>query len=249
MDAEYYQTYYRFEREHWWFRAREQIVLVHIGSLIGRLGRPLRILNVGVATGRSSEALARFGSVVSVEYDRATAEVARRVLGPTVLRASITELPCADNTFDLVCALDVLEHVEDDHNAAEELKRVCVPGGFVCVTMPAFRALWSHHDEVNHHLRRYQVRDAQRLFASGGRVVYSTYFTCILFPALFAFRMASRVVQSAVGGSGAGSDFTVRNPPTIERLLYRLMLIDAWWISRRRRLPFGVSLLLSWQKA
>jgi SAM-dependent methyltransferase len=249
MDAAYYQTYYRFERDHWWFRAREQIVVGHVGSLIGHLGRPLRILNVGVATGRSSEVLARFGTVVSIEYDRATAEVARSVLGATVLRASIAELPCADCTFDLVCALDVLEHVENDRAATEELKRVCAPGGFVCVTTPAFQALWSHHDEVNHHLRRYYMRDVERLFASGGTVVYSTYFTCILFPALFAFRVATRMLPNRTGRGDAGSDFTVRNPPAVERLLYRLMLIDASWISHRRRLPFGASLLLSWQKA
>ena len=67
----------------------------------------------------------------------------------------LEELPWDGATFDLITCLDVIEHTPDDRLTLRELRRVCKPGGWLLVTVPAYQALWSLHDEANHHYRRY----------------------------------------------------------------------------------------------
>src|SRR5690242_8960201 len=107
MDKGYYVEYYRLEREHWWFRARKNIIFNHIRSLTS--SRDLKILNIGAATSASSEMLSYFGEVTSLEYDKDCCEFVKRMSGKEFICASITELPFADGSFDLVCAFDVIE--------------------------------------------------------------------------------------------------------------------------------------------
>ncbi len=155
MNAAYYKEYYHIEREHWWFLVRNQIIMNHLRRQLPT-NRPLKILNVGIATGRTSELLTEFGSVKSVEYDQECFEFTKSAVPSLdLIQGSILELPFEDQSYDLVCALDVIEHVEDHQLAVREMQRVCKPNGLVCVTVPAFMFLWNQHDDVNHHVRRY----------------------------------------------------------------------------------------------
>jgi len=90
--------------------------------------------------------LEKFGDVTSIEYDEDCCQFLNEVLHIPALQGSITELEFEDNSFDLVCAFDVIEHVEDDSKAASEMLRVCKKDGLVFATVPAFMLLWSEHD-------------------------------------------------------------------------------------------------------
>ena len=244
MEQSYFQTYYRLERENWWFKVRAKIILHRIRLLLKTTANP-RILNVGVATGYTSELMAPLGTVQSVEYDDACYQFLKENVPIDVVQGSILDLSFADDYYDLVCAFDVVEHVEEDQLAVQELKRVTKPGGNVMVTVPAFMFLWSEHDTINHHARRYTLSKLRALFASSGEISYVTYFNTILFPPIALFRVISRFLPPR---SHQQSDFALANGKVTSRLLYTIFCAEHWLLQRGIRFPIGVSLALTWKK-
>lgn len=252
MDPAYYGEYFRNEREHWWFRARESILRGQVARARrqGRLGPRPRILNIGAATGRSSEWLAEFGDVTSLEYDADCCRLTRERTGLDVVEGSILALPWPDRSFDLTCAFDVIEHVEDQVTAAREMLRVTRPGGMLFVTVPAYRFLWSEHDEINHHVRRYTPGELRRLFADS-EVGLCCGFNSVLFAPIAAQRLLQRLVR-AVRPRGDGplrSDFTRSRFPLVEPALEWMFRSERLWLDRGVGLPWGVSAMLVARRA
>jgi SAM-dependent methyltransferase len=249
MEKEYYREYFTFEREHWWFRARSNILAAQVAQLVSRVRGRARILNVGAALGASSDMLSRFGDVTSVEYEKECCDFVFRHSRKVLINASITHLPFSTGFFDLVCAFDVIEHVEDDASAVSEMMRVCKPGGAIAVTVPAFMMLWGHHDTVNHHRRRYRLHEVTRLFHSSGRVLYASYFNSVLFFPIVAVRAITKLVPQRWIRTGSGSDFSLVKSPVLDRVFYEVLNVEDTWLRRGWRVPFGVSIYVSWRKA
>lgn len=253
MQHDYYKEYYELERNHWWFIAREEILSNYIHKLIHLEKLPntnLNILNVGCGPGRSSEYLSKFGQVTSIEYDKFCCEFASEKTGLEIINGSITALPFENNTFDLVCAFDVIEHVEDDQLAVEELKRVTKNNSLVLITVPAFMSLWSHHDVINHHFKRYKIKEVNQLFdyTSDGNKVFDTYFNTLLFLPIYFFRKVSNLLKLGEKRKGSGSDFEAFKPGVLNTILYKIMCFESGIINRKIRLPFGVSIMYNWKK-
>lgn len=253
MQHDYYKEYYELERNHWWFIAREEILSNYIHKLIHLEKLPntnLNILNVGCGPGRSSEYLSKFGQVTSIEYDKFCCEFASEKTGLEIINGSITALPFENNTFDLVCAFDVIEHVEDDQLAVEELKRVTKNNSLVLITVPAFMSLWSHHDVINHHFKRYKIKEVNQLFdyTSDGNKVFDTYFNTLLFLPIYFFRKVSNLLKLGEKRKGSGSDFEAFKPGVLNTILYKIMCFESSIINRKIRLPFGVSIMYNWKK-
>jgi len=210
----------------------------------------LNILNVGIATGLTTEILSSYGNVTSIEYDKDCCDFVREKLNIDVINSSVTEIPFQDKEFDLVCAFDVIEHVEDDKKAVNELYRVCKSDGIVFITVPAFMSLWSEHDEVNHHYRRYIMRQIKNLFSdTQGNIIYNSYFNSILFLPILLFRLISRILPKKSIRKGSGSDFTViNNENIINKLLYIIFNFEVS-IIQYIKYPFGVSILFMFKKS
>jgi SAM-dependent methyltransferase len=251
MEKNYYKEYYHLERQHWWFTARAQILMSHVETLFPNR-RDLRILNVGVATGRTSELLQQFGNVESVEYDSDCYAFVRDEVKIPVVQGSILALPYADQSFDLVCAFDVIEHVDDDATAVREMQRVARLGGVVCVTVPAFMFLWSEHDVVNHHFRRYSSRQLRTLFEQQAQLspIFHSFFNTWLFFPIALFRLLAKILpRRAKTAEQTASDFGVmQGSSMVNRLFYRLFLSENALLRRRIAMPVGVSLLSSWRR-
>lgn len=253
MQHDYYTEYYDLERQHWWFVAREKIISNYIQKLISDKQLPhqdLKILNVGCGPGRSSQYLSAFGHVVSVEYDAYCCEFASAKTGLEIINGSITELPFEDQSFDLVCAFDVIEHVENDQLAVSEMKRVTKNDGVIFITVPTFMSLWSHHDVINHHFRRYQLSQIETLFKNqdDGKKIFTSYFNFFLFPPIYLVRKISNLLKSGKNRSGSGSDFEAFKPGIMNNVLFRIMHFESKFINKEIKLPFGVSLLYTWKK-
>lgn len=252
MDKAYYREYYKSEREHWFFRGRADIIMTHIEAIskdIAIEDKPLKILNIGVATGRTSELLDTFGSVKSVEFDEDCFNFTKEnVPGIDLVQGSILDLQFEEGSFDLVCAFDVIEHVEDDQLAIIEMKRVCRPGGAVVVSVPAFMSLWSQHDVVNHHYRRYRLNELRKLFKNDNGIIYSSYFNFWLFPLAFIFRKLNNLFKLSDSGEDTGSDLAISEGGTFtSSLFYKIFSSETFFTRRLISLPFGVSILASYK--
>lgn len=247
MQKDYYQQYYKLEREHWWFQVRGEIILEHIESISKDFSGRLKILNIGVATGHTSTLLSKIGEVKSVEYDKECYEFTRQLPDMDIINASITELPFADETFDLVCAFDVVEHIADDVKAVSEMNRVCKKGGKLCVTVPAFMLLWSEHDIINHHERRYTKPQLSALFTDN-ELIFSTYFNFLLFLPIAAFRILKTAISGKPKVEDAQSDFMHLEQNIFTKLTRLIFAIEKPFLRNRIKFPFGVSILLSAKK-
>ncbi len=254
MNKQYYKEYYHLERKHWWFRARLEILenLVERQVLpAGRASGKPRILNAGVATGATTSMLEKHGQVTSLEYDRDCCEFLTEVVQMPVVNGSLTELPFADGSFDLVCAFDVIEHIEDDALAVREINRVLAPGGKVFLTVPAYQFLWSKHDEVNHHYRRYTAAGLDRVVRQADFTIQRTsYFNSLLFtPIALARSVANLLPEKKVPEGSSGSDFDAyQTGDFVNNIFYRLFRQERKLLGRNVRFPFGVSLLTIGQK-
>ena len=242
MDNTYYEQYYDFERNHWWFKARFSILQQYILKNIYQ-GIPLKILNIGVATGATTQMLMTFGSVTSIEYEKSCIDFVEEKLPFEVQEGSILNLYFQDQYFDLVCAFDVIEHVEDDQLAVREMYRVCKPSGNCLITVPAFMHLWSEHDLINHHFRRYTYRGLNSILIDLNPI-YISYYNMLLYPFILTARVISRIVHKSAHDNKLKSDFEKFTPGSfIDSILYKVFISESFWLSKRIKLPVGVSLI------
>lgn len=251
MDRKYYMEYYHLERNHWWFKARLKILESQIKKLVGKEIRNFKILNVGVATGATTKMLEKYGKVTSVEYDQECCEFLNKELKIESIQASFTNLPFEPSTFDLVCAFDVIEHIEDDNLALKELKRVLKNEGKFVLTVPAFNFLWSKHDEINHHFRRYTLKNFNhQLQKINLIIIYQTYFNFYFFlPIAFIRSVKKLIVRKSKNKDTTGSDFELLNKfGFLNKLLYYIFKSENYLLSIKFRFPFGISILVVGKK-
>jgi SAM-dependent methyltransferase len=224
------------DETHWWYRGRRRIVL----GFAQRLGLPpdSSVLDAGCGSGCTMRDLAQLGTVWGVDSDPIAVRCAQEKAGPRVRLASVERLPWRTPTFDLVTCLDVIEHLDDDVGVLRELLRVTVPGGALLVTVPAFQRLWSRHDEVNGHRRRYVAGSLRMaLVEAGWRVVDDTYFNSVLLPAAALARVATRRLPSR------GRSDLQMTPARLDGVLEAPLRFEASLLARGMRLPAGLSLL------
>lgn len=231
---------YTAAKDHWWFRARHRI----FDTILDAEGVPAgaRILDVGPGSGINLPILAPRGSVTVLDADFDSAHACRSAGATRALVGDAQRIPLADASIDLACALDVIEHVDDDRAALAELRRVCTPTGVLMVSVPAFPILWGRQDVLSEHRRRYRRRDLHaRLTEAGFTVSRCTYFNTLLFPPIAAVRIASRPFL-ARSVSASKSDLDMRTPLGLDRILCAIFSAERHWL-RHASLPFGVSLL------
>jgi SAM-dependent methyltransferase len=235
MERIVYDRMAELDATHWWYRARRDI----LARLIERaltLPKDARILEVGCGTGHNLPMLQRFGRVDATEIDGFARVIASKRLGHAVRDAALPALNgVPDRTYDLIAILDVLEHVEEDRAALASMARKLRPGGRILVTVPAHPWMWSAHDEVNHHKRRYTKKTFRAAVEEAGlKVGLLTYFNSLLFPLAAAARLAGRAAKNK------DSDDSLP-PAPVNKLFETIFRAEAYAIGR---LPFppGVSL-------
>ncbi len=237
MNPEAYERMASLEDRHWWFLARRAIVAKIIAGL--KLPPQARILDAGCGTGGNLAMLRNFGEVEATEMDDGARTIAAAKGVAAVSPGRLPDaLPFQGAEFDLITLLDVLEHVADDEAALESLSGLLRPGGHLVTTVPAFSFLWSEHDEVHRHYRRYRKRELEnKVRQAGMNVVYASYFNTFLFPLIATVRLGGRFLKRRKGGD------LVMPGGGVNRLLYAIFSSERALLGKMR-LPFGVSLLL-----
>jgi SAM-dependent methyltransferase len=206
-----------------------------------QLPQPARVLDAGCGSGRNMIEFSSLGTVTGIELSETSVALARGREAGEIVSGSVLEMPFPDDSFDLAVSLDVIEHLEDDLTALRELRRTVAPGGALLVTVPAYQWLWSGHDEINHHHRRYTRRSLQRVAERAGWTqVRTTYFNSLLLPMAILLRVLDRVNRAKTTESSL--DLWIP-PEPINWLLERPLALEAALIARGGRIPAGLSLL------
>jgi SAM-dependent methyltransferase len=238
MELEYELQTHRAEDRHWWYQGRRRV----LEQAIARLGLPAqaRILDAGCGSGRNMVELAHHGIVTGVELSGTSVQLAREREAGEVLEGSVMDMPFDESSFDLTVSLDVIEHLEDDVGALHELRRVTKPGGALLVTVPAYQWLWSGHDEVNHHHRRYNRRTLLAAAREAGwQLESSTHFNFLLLPVAILLRGLERFKPSTTKSS---LDLWVP-PAPLNWVLRQPLNLEAAAVGRGGSIPAGLSLL------
>ncbi len=242
MDPAYVVAHVEEEEHHWWFLGR-QAVLVSVLRDTLPPGR-LRLAEIGCGGGALLAAAAEFGEVVGVEASGDFLEVARQ-RGFTVLSGALPDqLPLDSSSCDGVLLFDVLEHIEDDRAALRAVGRVLKPGGLLICTVPAYQWLWSPHDEVLGHRRRYTARGLARVAREAGlHPLRTTYFNTFLALLVVIVRLLRRWRPHAFRVGARTRHDLIRPAPRLNALLARIFSLEAGLL-RWTDFPFGVSVLM-----
>lgn len=239
MRTDYGQAYRELYQQHWWWRAREGMILEVLGGKQPPQGWK-RILDVGCGDGLFFDKLSQFGQVHGIE---ATEELVTPS-GPHRARIHIgpfDETFQPGQQFSLILMLDVLEHMPDPVGALRKAWALLEPGGSLLVTVPAFKLLWTNHDILNHHFTRYTKTSFRRLARAAGVELEAERY---LFHWLFPLKLAARIMERVARSEPAPP----RVPPRwLNRIFYRLSWIEYKTLGRMA-VPLGTSLMVSGRK-
>jgi len=194
MERVVYQQMAELDDRHWWYRARRKI----IADLIRREGHlppNAQILEIGCGTGHNLAMLCGFGHVDGLELDEEARALSEKRFGRSIMSSPLPQLiGVPDHHYDLIGAFDVIEHIDDDHAALASIATKLKPGARFIMTVPAHQWMWSAHDTVNHHKRRYSRRSLKGLIESSPMKLEKLgYFNSLLFPLAVAERAASKL--------------------------------------------------------
>ena len=243
MNEPEYERMFQNEDHYWWFVSRRELVL----DLIARLPRreadcPL-IVDIGCGTGATAAALGTFGRVIGVDFSPLALECCGRRGLTRVARGRAEAIPLRDGSADAIVATDILEHLDDDAGALAEFFRVLKPGGHAVITVPAYRFLWSEHDDALMHKRRYVARELiARATRAGFAMTLSGYALCFLFPLALG-----RLLKSKARTNRPPEAQLKPVPPWLNAALVRFQRLETRLL-RRVRLPWGLSVVAVLQK-
>jgi len=235
MERVVYQQMAELDDRHWWYRARREV----LAELIRREVRPpkdARILELGCGTGHNLAMLSGFGHVDGLELDEEARALSEKRLGRKVMSAPLPELAGVPNRrYDVIGAFDVIEHIADDAAALSSIAGKLKPSGKFVMTVPAHQWMWSSHDVVNHHKRRYSKSGLKALIeASPMKLDRIGYFNSLLFPLAVAQRGASKLRRE--------DDADVSLPPApLNAALEKIFAAERYLVGRLP-LPPGLSL-------
>lgn len=232
------QRYYELGETYFWLASHYDIVMAFAKPLLRdrRRSQKLTILDVGCGPGNLISRLLPWGEVIGADASADALTFCQQEHNVQVKPILTKELPFADNTFDFIFAIEVLEHIEDDISAMKEIYRILKPNGFLIATVPAFMFLWGAHDESYGHFRRYTKRQFCQLAVTAGLTVEkSRYFKLLFFLPLLILRVMKKATNKKKDDFYAVS-------PTLNKLFRQLINAETPLVSNLK-FPVGTSLI------
>lgn len=238
---------YRTEESLWWFAGMREISGALLDGFCAK--DSASVLDIGCGTGLNLKWLERYAeggetAIKGLDFDRTALTFCRQRGENFLTQASATDLPFADEIFDLATSFDVLVQLpgeNSDEQAIAEMRRVLKPRGVAFVRVAAYEWMRSGHDRAVNSQRRYTLSQlSEKLERGGFSILRKTYANCLPFP----LAVVRRLVLPPLGLAEEGSDVKPL-PPSLEwlnRALTRALLAEARFLKRpKASLPYGLS--------
>jgi SAM-dependent methyltransferase len=233
-----YHSNFEIESSYWWFVARNNILLNSINQLCN-ISKNDYVLDVGCGTGGFAEQISKESNVICVDTSKTALDYCQRRGLKNLVNSTLEDFEKINTeNIKLITMLDVVEHIDDDKSVIESAYRICADKGILLVTVPAYQWLWSHHDEMHMHKRRYTKTQVSDLISNAGfKIQYSTYFNSFLFlPGLL-----KRFVENI---TGTKKDTPVdKVSPFMNSIFTKLFSYEGHFLPRTT-FPFGMSILI-----
>ncbi len=192
------KKYYDLEQTHWWFVARRDIIFRILKRIVKKESK---ILDIGCSNGVLLKSLEHQGyaNIYGVDINNSAINYCITTGLKTAFCMDGAHLNFSDNEFDIIIASDVLEHIDNDKSALKEWLRVLKPGGKLIVFVPAFNFLWSNHDILNQHYRRYSKKVFVKTVTQAGfEIKKVSYWNFLLFFPIFVMRKVFKLIPKTV---------------------------------------------------
>ncbi|MDO8628481.1 MAG: class I SAM-dependent methyltransferase [Nanoarchaeota archaeon] len=191
MESHEYKNMYELEETHAWFRVKREMIL-DLFNCYGKTNS--RILDIGCGTGVIAHTLARNNQVTGLDISSEALKYAK-IRNPLLkwMKGDAQDIKCKANTFDVIIASDVIEHVDDDYRALRSIHKSLSKGGKLILTVPAFEWLWGKDDDMLHHKRRYTKRQVRQLLVETGfKVNFLNFWDFIPFPIAIVYKLMNK---------------------------------------------------------
>ena len=234
-----YKLFYEIQKKHWWFVSKKKIVSCFIENILnGQKKKEINILDVGCGSGLMLEKLSEYGTVYGMDFSDEAIKFSGEIFAGEIRKGALpNEVPFEDNFFDLIVALDVIEHIDEDIDSLKTIKTKLKKGGKAIITVPAYMFLWSEFDEINQHKRRYTVSDLKnKLEKSGLGINKISYYNTFLFPIVYIVRIGNKLLKK-------NAENEVNMPAKYVNIILEKIFSFESLLLNKINMPFGVSIL------
>lgn len=237
MNVNMYRIFFEIQKKHWWFVTKKEIVLDAIERHLSKKVN-IKVLDIGCGSGLMLNALENIGQTYGMDMSDDAINFSKEIFNGKIEKGFLPDhSPYPENFFDLITALDVIEHIDQDVDSLRMIRAHLVSGGKAIITVPAYMFLWSAFDDLNEHKRRYTLTELNTKLVQAGFIVEKiSYFNTLLFPAVFIVRTLNNLLKR----DGA-SDVDMPSAP-VNFILKKIFGIEKYLL-KFSSLPFGVSIL------
>jgi len=240
FEASFFDHLAAVEKGHFWFESRNQLLQWAFGKYFPNAHS---FLEIGCGNGFVINGLKqRFPNLQlagSEIFSNGLVYAKKRMPTVDFFQMDATDIPFVDH-FDVIGAFDVLEHIDTDEKAIQQMFQAVKPGGGVLITVPQHRWLWSSVDEFSHHQRRYSRSEmVSKLRKAGFKIIFASSFISLLLPAMLISRWRQPKEAKDVNPTG---EFNIN--PVVNRVMTNVLTAERALIKSRLSLPAGGSLLI-----
>lgn len=234
-----YHTNYQLEDNYWWFLARREIISKTIKKSL-KIATDEYILDVGCGTCGMAEYLSKDFNVVAIDTSELALEYCKKRGVENSFLSTLDSFPKDKYNIKAITILDVIEHIEDDKSIVKQLYDLLPTGGYIIASVPAYQFLWSFHDEVHKHYRRYRLSNFRRLISNAGfQIQFATYFNSFLFPVALAKRFIDKLFNLE-----KRNEYAIEIvPKPINTIFTKIFEFEKTFFPKIS-FPFGLSILL-----
>ena len=237
MNDQEYEKLYKFEQYYWWHIGRKVI----LKSLLQRLlvNKQGQILEIGCGTGGNLKILSNWGKTLGIDNSAKALDFCKKNGLDNILFENAEKMDFSGESFDLIVALDVLEHIKEDGKVVRKAWKALKQNGYFIITVPAYQFLWSEHDRALKHYRRYTASNLAKILQEANfNIIKMSYLVSFVFPFVFGYRMLRKILFP--NNKKNLAYFSLPRP--INNFFILLLQIENFLI-RYINLPFGTSII------